>query len=344
MRVAIIGDSLVGKSTLLKILTDGNYSRGAGYVSGIGTFVLEDPNLFFLANIFDSQKITPIHIEALDFEGFGKLWKDEKRGEIRNELTKAEALILVISDANDRDLGETFTQIEYKLLLTDLDFVSRRLEALERERTKKKVNEQELVLLRKIESWLSNEKPLYSLDLQESEKEIIKGYSLVSSLPQIFVINRKEESLSQNLPTSVIEKINERNAPYFLTCLKIEEELISMSPGEKKEILSSYGITRGIKEEISKAVVSALQITVFYTAGKTEVRAWYVPEGSTAKQAAGKIHSDMEKGFIRAEVINIEDLKSAGSEKKAKELGLYRLEGKDYIVKSGDVLLIRFSV
>lgn len=344
MRIAIVGDSLVGKSTLLKILSEGNYSKGTGYISGVGTFTLDDANLYFLANIYNSQKVTPIHVETLDFDGFGKMWKDEKRGEIRNELVKMEALIIVVSDANDQDLEGTFTQIEYKLLLTDLEFVSRRLDLLEKERLKRKINEHELLLLKKIESWLSSEKPLHSMELQESEKELIKGYSFVSALPQIFVINRKEENINQVLPDSMIDKIKERNSPYFLTCLKIEEELISLSTSEKNDILSSFGISKGIKEEISNAVISALGITIFYTAGKTEARAWYVPIGSTARQAAGRIHSDMERGFIRAEVINIEDLKLAGSEKRAKELGLYRLEGKDYVVKNGDVILIRFSV
>ncbi|MGB9823529.1 MAG: DUF933 domain-containing protein [Candidatus Hydrothermia bacterium] len=344
MRVAIIGESQVGKSSLLRILSDDKFTRGSGYFSGYGTFLLDDPNLDFLTRIYESEKKTPIHVEVFDFDGFGRLWKDDRKGEIKNDLAKFEAFIVVLSDSNSLNLLDTFYNIEYKLLLTDLDFVSRRLELLKKERTKKKVDEREISVLEKIENWLAEEKPLNSLELSEPEKEIIKGHIFLSLLPQIFVINREEPNLGKELPSTILEKLAQRNAAFFVTSLKIEEELISLSWEEKREILASYGIEKGIKEEISSAVIPALSVTVFYTAGKTEARAWYVEKGATAKKAAGRIHSDLERGFIRAEVINIEDLKRAGDEKRAKELGLYRLEGKDYVVKDGDVLIIRFSI
>jgi len=343
MKIAIIGEPQVGKTTLLKVLTEDKYNRGQGYFSGFGTFFLEDPNLDFLAKLYESEKVTPVHVEVLDFEGFGKLWKDEKRGEIKNELSKIEAFVIVLGDLGESKLEDTFWNIEYKLLLTDLDFVSKRLEFLKKERLKRKVNDLEVNLLERLESWLSSEKPLTSFDFSDAEKEIIRGYTFLSVLPQIFVINVKEDDLEKEIPKVVMEKIEERNAPYLRTCLKIEEELMGLEPEERNEILKSYGL-KSVKGFLSSVLKPALGITIFYTAGKTEARAWYVDRGATAKRAAGRIHSDMERGFIRAEVINVEDLKIAGSEKRAKEMGLYRLEGKDYIIKDGDVIVVRFSV
>ncbi|MDI6851556.1 MAG: DUF933 domain-containing protein [bacterium] len=344
MKIAIVGESFAGKTTLLKILTNNNFSRSSNYFSGVGTFVLEDPNLDYLFELYNSGKKTPMHVEVFDFDGLGKLWKDEKRGEIKNELSDFDALICVISDFQETTLENSFYNLEYKLLLTDLDFVERRIESLKRERIKKKINEDEIVLLEKVDSWLSNEKPLHSLDLSEKERDLIRGYVFLSILPQIFVINREESRIGEELPSELLIKIEERNSPYFVTSLKVEEELMGLEGDEKIEILKEFGIKDDIKTAISGVVKDVLELTFFYTAGKTEARVWAVRKGATAKEAAGKIHSDMERGFIRAEVINIDDLKKAGSEKKAKELGLYRLEGKDYIVKDGDILHIRFSV
>lgn len=344
MKIAIVGESFTGKTTLLRVLTNNNFSRGSTYISGVGTFVLEDPDLDYLFELYSSAKKTRIHVEVFDFDGLGKLWKDEKRGEIKNELSDFDALICVISDFQDTSLENSFYSLEYKLLLTDLDFVERRIESLRREKIKKKINEEELALLEKIDSWLSDEKPLHSLELSEKEKELIRGYVFLSILPQIFVINREESRIGKELPTQLLKKIEERNSPYFVTSLKVEDELIGLEKGEKFEILKEFGIKDDIKTAVSGVVKDVLGLTIFYTVSKTEARAWAVRKGATAKEAAGKIHSDMERGFIRAEVINIEDLKKAGSEKRAKELGLYRLEGKDYIVKDGDILLIRFSV
>ncbi len=344
MKLAIVGETLTGKSTLLRVLTEDNFSKGSGYFSGFGTFILEDPNLDFLADVYESQKKTPLHLEVYDFEGLGKMWKDEKKGEIKNELSNMEALICVISDVQDQNLESTFYNLEYKLLLTDLDFVEKRLEFLNREKLKRKVNEQEIAILEKIDKWLSSEKPLHSLEFLPGESDLVKGFLFLSRLPQIFVINREEARISDPIPDSVLEKIMERNSPFFVTSLEIEKELIKVSPSERNEILGSFGISKGVKVSISTSVKDALGITVFYTAGKTEAHVWYVKKGSTVREAAGKIHSDLERGFIRAEIIHIEDLKRAGSEKKAKEMGLFRLEGKDYVVKDGDVVLVRFSV
>jgi len=344
MKLAIVGEALTGKTTLLKVLTDNTFSRGSGYISGVGTFILEDPNLDYLYELYNSDKKTPLHVELNDFDGLGKLWKDEKRGEIKNELSNFDALICVVSDFQEVALKDSFYNLEYKLLLTDLDFVERRIETLKKERIKKKVNEEEIALLEKIDFWLSGEKPLHSLELTEKEKDLIKGYVFLSMLPQIFVINQAESELGEELPSDLLNRIKERNSPFFITSLKVEEELIGLERREKLEILKEFGIEEDIKTAISSVLKDVLGLTFFYTACKTEARVWAVRKGATAKEAAGKIHSDFERGFIRAEVIHIEDLKRAGSEKKAKELGLYRLEGKDYIVKDGDILLIRFSV
>lgn len=344
MKVAIVGDSLTGKSTLLKALTENNFSRGSGYFSGFGTFILEDPNLDFLAELYESKKKTLLHIDVYDFDGFGKLWKDDKKGEIKNELSGFEALLCVISDVQDEPLGSSFYDLEYKLLLTDLDFIEKRLEFLEKESHKRKVNEREIQLLEKLDAWLSSEKPLYLMEFSESENEIMRGYLFLSMLPQIFVFNRHETRVREELPQEILSKIQEHKFPFFVTSLEIEEELISVPASERIEILRSFGVEVSVKAGISNSIKDVMGITVFYTVGKSEARAWYVNRGATVREAAGKIHSDMERGFIRAEVIHIEDLKRAGSEKKARELGLYHLEGKEYIVNDGDVILIRFSV
>ena len=207
-----------------------------------------------------------------------------------------------------------------------------------------RVDEREVELLQRIEAWLSEEKPLFSMELTETDQQIIRGYNFISLKPQILIVNKDENRLGEELPERIKKKIEERKSYYMETDLELEEELSELSKEEIAQLMKEYGLKESVKNFLVNNILNALGMITFFTVNEREGRAWVIPKGSTAKQAAGKIHSDMERGFIRAEVIHFDDFMRAGSEKKAREMGLYKLEGKDYIVQDGDILFIRFSV
>ena len=344
MKVAIIGESYSGKSTLLRILAGEHISKASGYFGGVGTFMLEDQRLIKLKEFYNPRKITFVHVECFDFEGFGKMWRDERAGEIRQELVDFQAFIHVLPFFGNVDPVSAFDSVDYKILLSDLEFASRRLKTLEKEKRVHRVDEREVELLQRIEAWLSEEKPLFSMELTETDQQIIRGYNFISLKPQILIVNKDENRLGEELPERIKKKIEERKSYYMETDLELEEELSELSKEEIDQLMKEYGLKESVKNFLVNNILNALGMITFFTVNEREGRAWVIPKGSTAKQAAGKIHSDMERGFIRAEVIHFDDFIRAGSEKKAREMGLYKLEGKDYIVQDGDILFIRFSV
>lgn len=299
MKVAIIGNNFVGKTTLFKILTNSTSSKG--------NLILYDKRLEEISNIIKPKKITHAYIEIYDNP---------------KDLNLFDLLILVIRNKKDLD------DLKFKLILSDLKIVEKRIENL-----RKKGNNKEAELFEKLKNHLENEQFLCSIKLEQNEVFMLRGISFITTRPFIIVYNVFEGE--------EIEKLNEED--YIISNLKLQEETKHLSFEEQLEFLKLYGF-EPINEILINKIRQKLDIILFFTASEKEVRSWILKNGKTVKEAAGKIHSDLEKGFVRAEVIHFEDFMKMKDMKLAKEKGLLRIEGKDYIVKDGDIIYIRASI
>ncbi len=342
MKIAIIGSVGTGKSTLFRILTGVTTGRQRGYTSGVGVAEIEEPRLYKIAELHSSRKITKPHVEIHDFDGFGRLWREEKAGEIQNQLPGFDALIHLVGAFPPHDPVSDFDEIDMRLILADLAVTERAIKRLEKEVKAHKVDPIVLETLKKIERGLSEGKGVSDISLSESESKAIRGFGFLSALPRVVVINMPEDAIGQHL--DVFEKVMQNRAmEYIYASLPVEEEISQLPEPDRAELLEEYGLKEPLPSRLFRALLKALDYITFFTAGEKEARAWLLKKGSTAAQAAGKIHTDMERGFIRAEVYHYDDLIEHGSEKALKEKGLARLEGRDYIVQDGDILFIRFS-
>ena len=299
MKVAIIGNHFVGKTTLFKILTNSASSEG--------NLILYDKRLEEIANIIKPKKITYAYIEIYDNP---------------KDLNLFDLLIIVVRGKKDLE------DLKFKLILSDLKIVEKRIENL-----KKRGNNKELELFEKLKNYLEQEQFLCSIKLEQDEEFVLRGINFITRKPFIIVYNVFEGE--------EIEKLSESD--YIISNLKLQEETKHLNFEEQLEFLKLYGF-EPINEILINKIKEKLDIILFFTAGEKEVRSWILKNGKTIKEAAGKIHSDLEKGFVRAEVIHFEEFMKIKDLKLAKEKGLIRIEGKDYIVKDGDIVYIRASI
>jgi len=299
MKVAIIGNRFVGKTTLFRILTNS--------ASDEGILTLYDKRLEEIANIIKPKKITHAYIEIYDNP---------------KDLNLFDLLIIVVRGKKDLE------DLKFKLILSDLKIVEKRIENL-----KKRGNNKELELFEKLKNYLEQEQFLCSIKLEQDEELVLRGISFITTKPFIIVYNVFEGE--------EIEKLSESD--YIISNLKLQEETKHLNFEEQLEFLKLYGF-EPINEILINKIKEKLDIILFFTAGEKEVRSWILKNGKTIKEAAGKIHSDLEKGFVRAEVIHFEEFMKIKDLKLAKEKGLVRIEGKDYIVKDGDIVYIRASI
>jgi ribosome-binding ATPase len=234
-------------------------------------------------------------------------------------------------------------------MLSDLDQIARRIERVEKDLKKKRepALEQELVLLNRCKAAIEAEKPLRELELNPDERKMINGYKFLSQRPMLYVLNLGDGEVAE-LDTAVerhklAKLVGRLNTAVVSICGRIEAELAELEPAEAAEMLSAYGLKSSGLDRLIHATYELLGLTSFFTAGEPEVRAWTIKRGTNAQKAAGAIHSDIERGFIRAEVVRWNDLLAAGSVAAARERAQVRLEGKDYVVQEGDVILFRHS-
>jgi hypothetical protein len=239
--------------------------------------------------------------------------------------------------------------LDLELMLSDLDQITRRIERVEKDLKKKRdpILEQELVLLNRCKTAIESEKPLRELEFNPEERKIIFGYKFLSQRPMLYVLNLGDAEVAE-LDTAVerhkLSKLEGRpNTAVVSICGRIEAELAELEPAEAAEMLAAYGLKSSGLNRLIQATYQLMGLTSFFTAGEPEVRAWTIKRGMNAQKAAGAIHSDIERGFIRAEVVRCEDLLAAGSLAAAREKAQVRLEGKEYIVQEGDVMLFRHS-
>jgi hypothetical protein len=347
MKLGIIGLPQAGKRTVFAALTGarGTEKEDPSRADAtVGTVTVHDERLDFLADLYQSKKKTYAKIEYLlpsELRGIGSSKSD--RG-IWNQVRICDAFLHVVRNfkgpmGSPPSPEEDFWRLEEEMILNDLAVVEKRMERIELERRKGQKNEgDEPALLRSCLETLEKETPLREEPKLRSEP-LLKGYTLLTAKPMLVIVNNEDEDESlpdwNRLPEP-FERIAVRG--------RLEMEIASMSPEEAKEFLEMYHIEESALDRVIKESYDLLDLISFFTVISGEVRAWSISAGTSALEAAGTVHSDMKRGFIRAEVVSFDDLKSCGSYSEAKKAGLVRLEGKEYEVKNGDIIHFRFNV
>ncbi len=344
MKIGIIGLPQAGKTTIFRAAA-GKYAGHQEEKGGIARAVVKVPEerLEVLQQIFASARLTPATVQYLDlsFDLREREGRSKELERLLNELKPADALIMVIRNFELAGLPpspqEDLEQLHQEMILADLAIVERRLERLEKEARKGgQVDPKELEELREAKNLLEEGRPLrVSPSLRKSPR--LKGYAFLSIKPLLVVLNLGEEDEPQPL------KLPEQ-AELVAIKGRLEADLAELPEEEARVFREEYGLSQPALPLLIKKSFAILDLICFFTGGPKEVRAWPVPRGTTAQKAAGVIHSDMERGFIRAEVIPFEELAALGSYQAAQKAGKVRLEGKDYVVQDGDVIVFRFSV
>ena len=355
MKTAIVGLPMVGKTSLFTILTGGHEATRVGSMeTRIGMTKVPDPRLEALAKIFDPPKITHATVEYLDFPSISKeaLRDPSLLASMRVVDALAHVLRVFESDTVPHEKGSVdpmrdFEDVEIELILSDLVVVEKRMERVDKDRKKTKSPDldKEFALLERLKAELEANRSLRELEFSDEDEKRTRGFQFLSQKPMLCVLNLGEGDAAR------LHEIEEqyrdgpfagrKNTAVTAVCGKIEAELAELSAEEAAEYMSSYGLKEPGLEWLISATYSLLGLMSFLTAGETEVRAWTIPMQSPAIKAAGAIHSDFEKKFIRAEVVNWKALIEHNGYPGVREKGLLRLEGKEYIVKDGDVLVIR---
>ena len=354
MQTGIIGLPQVGKTTLFRILTKANVEAKGGQSTHVGVAKVPEPRLVELAKLYNPKKITYATVQYVDLPGVQK----ERMRESLATLRDVDAIAHVIRVFDDPSVPHSegsidplrdVTNLDLELILSDHEQISKRLERVEKDLKKKKEPflEQEKGVLEKCKGHLEAEKPLRELELTAEERKPISGFLFLSQRPMLYVLNLGDDEAAEMDKAIEKHKLGalqgRPNTAVVAVCGRLEAELAEMDEKEAAELLASYGLKEPGLNRMIRATYDLMGLFPFFTAGEPEVRAWTIRKGSTAVKAAGEIHSDIEKGFIRAEVVQCDDLLAAGSIAAAKEKAQVRLEGKEYLVKEGDVILFRHS-
>lgn len=347
MKVGIIGLAKSGKTTVFNALTGSSAQTGTygAQKANLAVIKVPDTRIDYLSSAYKPKKTTYAEVSFVDVPGPADASASSLGDTKTIDLIKGvDALAIVVKAFDDGNADsrveplKEFQAVESELMVYDLIVLEKKLERLAKENKKG----QEYALIEKCKNWLDEEKPLRLLDLDEAEAKSLSGFQLMSLKPVLVVANTGEEK-SADL-TGLKEFMEKQNIPVVDFCGAIEMEIAEMDETEQAEFLEELGISESARDKFIRAAYKLSNLISFITVGDDEVKAWTVKKGSLAPQAAGKIHSDIERGFIRAEVVAFDDFSTFGNMVKAKEAGKVRLEGKQYVVEDGDIINFRFNV
>lgn len=362
LRAGIVGLPNVGKSTLFNAVVANAKAEAANFPfctiePNVGVVAVPDERLNVLAKISDSAQIVPARVEFVDIAG---LVKGASQGEglgnqFLSHIREVDAIVHVVRCFENDDIihvagsvdpARDIEIINLELVLADLGQIERRIDRTRKQARASKEAQIELTVLEKLSVVLNEGKPARQASLTEEETEAVKGLGLLTGKPIVYAANVSEDDLASG--NQYVEQVRQiaasENAQVIIVSAQVESELIELPEEDRADFLASLGVEEGGLKSLIRATYELLGLRTYFTTGPKETRAWTIQAGMLAPQAAGVIHTDFERGFIRAETVAYNDLVTSGSMNAAKEKGLVRSEGKDYLVKEGDVMLFRFNV
>jgi hypothetical protein len=346
MKVGLVGFAGSGKTTVFNTLTGLSVPTGFGGELHLGTVKVPDERIGALSRIFKPKKTTYAEIVFSDIPGEHAAENKSLSRQSLDRIRDQDVLCLVLrAFANPALEHEATPSADLKAfldecLLADLAIVERRLDRLKKE----KGDAMEVTAFERMKACLEEERPIRSLAANELNRDLLRGYALLTDRPLLVVLNREESEVAQAMPPEIARLLKVQDAAGLVLSASVEAEIAAMEPGDQKAFLEDLGLSESALTRFLRTAYSLLDLISFFTVGEDEVRAWPIHRGTKARQAAGRIHSDLERGFIRAEVIPYDQFIKYGSEHAVRDAGHMKLEGKDYVVQDGDILSIRFNV
>jgi len=361
MKIGLIGLNRTGKTTLFNLLTgkgEGAPAAAGKATANIGAAAVPDNRIDFLSGLYRPKKTTYARIELTDIAGLSaagaesgssaaKFLEDVRDCDALVHVLRGFASDSVVHDLESIDPARDLDIVESELLFADLELADKRIDRIKAGKKITKENTNELDILKRCYDWLENGGAMREAPLSPQERAALSNYAFLTDKPRIAVVNLDEAQWkARTWPNQDALRVlcARLNVPLLALCAQMELEISRLPDEDKQVFLEDLGIEQPGIIVLARAVYALLDLLSFLTVGEDEVKAWTIKNGTIAKHAAGKIHSDIERGFIRAEVVKFDDLKALGSMAKVKESGLFRLEGKEYIVKDGDVINFRFNV